>query len=146
MYGDKAAFEWTQIENEQPVIHVGEKPERVTDPGLRAAASRSRSSASPPRASTMTEHAHLSFIQGGGHGGSHPHLVHEFVSSIVEGRPSFPDVYQSVNWTCAGICAHESAMQDGRKIALPDFRAEIAARGALKGPTVKSDHDCRWAA
>ena len=41
--------------------------------------------------------------------------------------PSFPDVYQSVNWTCAGICAHESAMQDGRKIALPDFRTEIAA-------------------
>src|SRR5580693_1834623 len=50
------------------------------------------------------EHAHLSFTQGGGHGGSHPHLVHDFVSSIVEGRASFPEVYQSVNWTCAGIC------------------------------------------
>ena len=24
---------------------------------------------------------HLSFIQGGGHGGSHPHLVHEFVDA-----------------------------------------------------------------
>ena len=75
--------------------------------------------------------AHLSFTQGGGHGGSHPHLVHEFVSSIVEGRASFPDVYQSVNWTCAGICAHESAMQDGRKVALPDFLGESAA-GAQK--------------
>ncbi len=29
---------------------------------------------------------HLSFEQGGGHHGSHPHLVHEFVRSIVEGR------------------------------------------------------------
>ncbi len=38
------------------------------------------------------EHAHLSFTQGGGHGGSHPHLVNEFVSSIIDGRPSFPNV------------------------------------------------------
>jgi hypothetical protein len=69
------------------------------------------------------EHAHLSFIQGGGHGGSHPHLANEFVMSIVEGRPSFPDVYQSVNWTCSGICAHESAMRGGEIVKLPDFRS-----------------------
>jgi len=68
------------------------------------------------------EHAHLSFIQGGGHGGSHPHLVHEFVSSVVEGRPSLPDLYQSLNWTCAGICAHESAMRGGEIVRLPEFR------------------------
>ena len=30
------------------------------------------------------ENTHLSFTQGGGHGGSHPHLVHEFVRSILE--------------------------------------------------------------
>ncbi|WP_330620836.1 hypothetical protein [Blautia pseudococcoides] len=29
---------------------------------------------------------HLSFKQGGGHGGSHPHLVHEFIRSIIEER------------------------------------------------------------
>jgi len=67
-------------------------------------------------------HAHLSFIQGGGHGGSHPHLVHEFISSIVEGRRPFPDACQSVNWTCAGICAHESAMRGGTMIRLPEFQ------------------------
>ena len=43
--------------------------------------------------------------------------------SIVEDRPSFPDVYQSVNWTCAGICAHESAMRGGEIVKLPDFRS-----------------------
>ena len=126
VYGDKVAFEWTQIENEQPVIHVGEKPERVTVPDY------ARLLPAPIQRFTTKGvydegNAHLSFTQGGGHGGSHPHLVHEFVSSIVEGRASFPDVYQSVNWTCAGICAHESAMQDGRKVALPDFRGEAAA-------------------
>ena len=32
VYGEKTAFEWAQIENEPPVIHAGEKPERVTVP------------------------------------------------------------------------------------------------------------------
>ena len=62
-------------------------------------------------------------VAPGGHGGSHPHLANEFISSIVEGRPSFPDVYQSLNWTCAGICAHDSAMRAGAIIQLPDFRS-----------------------
>jgi hypothetical protein len=30
-------------------------------------------------------------------------------------------VHQSVNWTCAGICAHESAMQGGAMVKLPVF-------------------------
>jgi len=121
VYGDKAAFEWTQIEGEDPVVHVGEQPERVKVPDY--------AHLLPESIQRFTTkgvydagHAHLSFIQGGGHGGSHPHLVHEFVSSIVEGRPSFPDFYQSLNWTCAGICAHESAMRGGAIVRLPVFR------------------------
>ena len=121
VYGDKLAFEWTLIENEQCVIHLGEKPERVTIPDY--------AHLLPKEIQRFTTkgvydegNAHLSFTQGGGHGGSHPHLVNEFVSSIIEGRASFPDVYQSVNWTCAGICAHESAMQGGQIVPLPDFR------------------------
>jgi len=120
VYGDKASFEWTQIENEQPVVHTGEKPERVAVPDY------ARLLPAPIQRFTTRgvydeANAHLSFIQGGGHGGSHPHLVHEFVSSIVEGRPSFPDVYQSMNWTCAGICAHRSAIEGGQRVELPDF-------------------------
>jgi len=121
VYGSKTAFEWTLIENEQCIVHHGETPEKVTIPDY--------AHLLPKEIQRFTtkgvydeEHAHLSFTQGGGHGGSHPHLVNEFVSSIIEGRPSFPDVYQSVNWTCAGICAHESAMQGGQIVPLPDFR------------------------
>ena len=120
VYGDKTTFEWTLVENEQSLIHEGEKLERVTIPDY------AHLLPQPIQRFTTKgvyddEHAHLSFIQGGGHGGSHPHLVHEFVSSIVERRPSFPNVYQSVNWTCAGICAHESAMRGGAMVQLPDF-------------------------
>jgi hypothetical protein len=121
VYGDKASFEWTPIEGEPSFLHTGERPERVTIPDY------AQLLPEPIRRFTTkgvydAGNAHLSFTQGGGHGGSHPHLVHEFVSSILEARPSFPDVYQSVNWTCAGICAHESAMHGGTQTRLPDFR------------------------
>lgn len=43
------------------------------------------------------------------------------MASFVEGRPSFPYVYQSLNWTCAGICAHESALRGGELATLPNF-------------------------
>lgn len=121
VYADKASFEWNRVEGEDPIIHVGEAPERRHVPDY------AHLLPEPIQRFTTKgvydeEHAHLSFIQGGGHGGSHPHLVHEFVSSILEARPSFPDVYQSTNWTCAGICAHTSALQNGERIPLPNFR------------------------
>ena len=67
------------------------------------------------------EHQHLSFLQGAGHGGSHPHLVHEFVSALIEKREPFPNARQSANITCVGILAHESAKKGGEIIKLPDF-------------------------
>jgi hypothetical protein len=47
--------------------------------------------------------------------------VHEFVSALVEGRDPFPNSVQSANITCAGILAHESAMNGGIRMRLPDF-------------------------
>jgi hypothetical protein len=67
------------------------------------------------------EHQHLSFIQGAGHGGSHPHLVHEFISALSQSRQPYPSAVQSANITCVGILAHESAKQGGKIIALPEF-------------------------
>ena len=64
---------------------------------------------------------HLSFAQGGGHGGSHPHLAHEFLMALVEDRDPFPNAGQSANWTSVGILAHESAMKGGEIIKVPDF-------------------------
>ena len=58
---------------------------------------------------------HLSFLQGGGHGGSHPHLVHAFLSAVKGERPALPDAATSANWTMVGLCAHESAHEGRRK-------------------------------
>jgi predicted dehydrogenase len=59
--------------------------------------------------------------QGGGHHGSHPHLVHEFVMSIIEERKPAIDEHLGGNITAAGICAHESAMRGGESVIVPEF-------------------------
>jgi hypothetical protein len=68
-------------------------------------------------------HTHLVTDPGSleGHGGSHPHLVHEFVSALMDDRDPFPNAVQSANITCAGILAHQSAMKGGDRLRLPDF-------------------------
>lgn len=53
--------------------------------------------------------------------GPFPHLVDEFVRSIVEGRPSAIDAPVAARWTAPGICAHESALQGGRPVNVPQF-------------------------
>ena len=58
---------------------------------------------------------------GGGHHGSHPHLVHEFVRSCVEERKPWIDEILGANITAAGICAHESAMRNGEAVIVPEF-------------------------
>jgi hypothetical protein len=58
---------------------------------------------------------------GGGHGGSHPFLVAEFVTSIVENRRPFIDGQRAAAWTAPGLCAHQSAMAGGTKITVPQF-------------------------
>ncbi len=121
VYGSKKSFEWAQVEGEAPVVHTGETPERVSVPdyahllpeGIREFTTRG--------VYDSDANQHLSFVQGSGHGGSHPHLAHEFLRSLVEGRPPFPNAVQSANWTCVGILAHESAMQGGQRLELPAF-------------------------
>ena len=63
----------------------------------------------------------LSKGAGGGHHGSHPHLVHEFVMSIIEERKPWIDEVLGANITAAGICAHISAMNDGKEVIVPTF-------------------------
>jgi predicted dehydrogenase len=58
---------------------------------------------------------------GGGHHGSHPHLVNEFVMSVIERRRPAINEDIGANITAAGICAHESAMRGGAPVDIPEF-------------------------
>ncbi len=121
VYGSKKTFEWTLIEHEQSVIHTGEIPEKVTIPDYAHLLPKEIQAFTSGGVYDANSNQHLSFIQGSGHGGSHPHLVNEFVSALINNRQPFPNARQSANITCVGILAHESAMDGGRKINLPDF-------------------------
>lgn len=121
VYGSKRSFEWTQVEHEDPVIFTGEQPERVKVPDYARLLPKGIQRYTTGGVYDSDENQHLSFLQGSGHGGSHPHLVHEFLSALVKNRDPFPNAVQSANWTCVGLCAHESAMKAGKWVNLPDF-------------------------
>lgn len=145
VYGENKSFEWQQLADESPVIYTRTgalekcetfattneperysrgseiKEERIVIPDY--------AHLLPPEIAKFTtntvynnENTHLSFTQGGGHGGSHPHLVHEFVRSIIENRPAISDDIMGAYWTGVGICAHQSAMEGGRVIEVPKFK------------------------
>lgn len=124
VYGSKRSFEWTLVEHEPHIIHTAKKPEpeipeKVTVPDYAKRLPRQIRKFTMPQ--EIHDSGHLSFIQGGGHGGSHPHLVHEFLSALLEDRDPWPNAVQSANWTCVGICAHESALKGGKIVKLPAF-------------------------
>ncbi|GAB2566902.1 Gfo/Idh/MocA family protein [Gracilibacillus alcaliphilus] len=126
VYADKKSFEWQQLESENPVVFTGEDGERVKIPDYAHLLPESIQRYTTEGVYDSGDNKHLSFTQGSGHGGSHPHLAHEFVSSILEKRDPFPNVFTSANWTCAGLCAHESAMKNGEIIKLPIFKEGIS--------------------
>lgn len=55
------------------------------------------------------------------HGGSHPHLVDEFINAIVEDRPAAIDAVVGARWTAPGIVAHHSALAGGTEQSVPQF-------------------------
>ena len=60
-------------------------------------------------------------VDAGGHGGSHGHLTSEFVDAILRDRKPWVDVAQALNMTVAGIVAHQSALQDGELLKVPQY-------------------------
>ena len=122
VYGSKKSFEWTLAEGEKHVLHTAKKPEPdipelVEVPDF----AHLLPEEIRPFTSDIQDTDHLSFIQGAGHGGSHPHLANEFLKALVEDKDPWPNAVTSANWTCVGICAHESAVQGGKIVNLPGF-------------------------
>jgi predicted dehydrogenase len=148
VYGSKKTYEWPLIEGTGPVLHTAKKPqaeaaERIEVPDyahllpkeIQPFTTRTffeleeyEHIAQAAGADPDGTHAHLINDPGSleGHGGSHPHLAHEFVSALLEGRDPFPNARQSANITCVGILAHESALKGGERLNLPEFTLQEA--------------------
>jgi predicted dehydrogenase len=139
VYGSKKSFEWQQIEDEQPVVFsllppnhdkdgkpyrgLPVKTERVSTGnyyGLLPEGIRRFTIRSDDYDETNPQIS-LERDASGGHGGSHPHMVNEFIRSIIENRKAWINETNGANIVAAGICAHESAMNDGKVMEVPVF-------------------------
>lgn len=132
IYGSKRTLEW-HMENEPPVVfHMSDalrksghghavSHERVIPPDTSAILPPEIQKHTWQRVVPDPNDPLRSVLGGSAHYGSHPHLVHEFVRSVAEGRRSAIDSVTAADWTAPGICAHASAMDGGREVAIPEF-------------------------
>jgi predicted dehydrogenase len=60
---------------------------------------------------------------GNGHNGSHQFLVDDFVWACLAGPGTSPpcNVWASAKWAAPGLVAHESSLQGGSQLPVPDF-------------------------
>ena len=134
VYGSSGSFESPQLHHEDPARHyLDAVPDGDTSYAAQVAARyrpdptvtvrrRSDGQRVPiPEFSASLPQAIQRYAIPSEHGGSHPHLVHEFVTSVVQQRPSAVDAVTAARWTAAGVCAHESAMRHGAVVKIPDF-------------------------
>lgn len=122
VYASIRTFEWAQVEGEKHLMHLGETPHRIDIPDF---AERLPEEIRPftLRAvySGEGEAAARAFVQGGGHGGSHPHLAHHLLMAVLGKQDPYPGAAQAANITCSGILGHESALRGGEKVYLPEW-------------------------
>ena len=56
-----------------------------------------------------------------GHHGSHTFLTNEFIDALVNERQPAVDIYEALSYTVPGIIAHESALQGGELMKIPQY-------------------------
>ncbi|MEM7602899.1 MAG: Gfo/Idh/MocA family oxidoreductase [Verrucomicrobiota bacterium] len=127
VYGSKKGVEWPLIEGEPLVVHTAKKPEPEIPEKKECP---DYATLLPDEIAPFTTGGvyggddgedHLSFTQGAGHGGSHPHLVHQFVELLRGNGEGYPNAIQSANITLTGILSHESALEGGAIKHLPEW-------------------------
>ncbi|MCL2060008.1 MAG: Gfo/Idh/MocA family oxidoreductase [Oscillospiraceae bacterium] len=134
VYGSKASFEWGFADGDDPYVTTAFPPEEGRRGGTDSVKrvkmpeyleyipkelwphARSGAHFDPQNPQESMKKGF-----GSGHHGSHPHLVHEFVTSVIEDRRPHIDEVLAANITAAGICAHESALRSGEAVTVPVF-------------------------
>ena len=56
-----------------------------------------------------------------GHGGSHTFLTDEFTMAVLEKRRPAVDVHEALAYTVPGFYAHQSALEGGTMLKIPDY-------------------------
>jgi predicted dehydrogenase len=137
-HGDRMAVEWPQDERDRPTVFTllerGDAAGVIPRGGITASAPLELDFGhellpDPLRRFT----ADFDVVPAGGgdplhftadHGGSHPHLVHQFITAITESRSPEIDAIRAAQWTAPGIAAHESAARGGEKLSVPRYGSQ----------------------
>ncbi len=143
VYGETMSFQWQQVEEEEQPLLVSMGGKNYDEDGVlwrgrkviwerKSMPDYAEGLPAAIRRFTVKNkffdetNPQKSFEAGGGHGGSHPFLVDEFVNAACDNREPWIDVYRAAQWTAPGICAHESAMRYGEKVNIPQYGEEQA--------------------
>ena len=120
LYGTEMSFEWELMIDDGHVIFTGiDDATKIECPDTDSMLPDEIKDFT--RREAITDASQPSFRQGIGHGGSHPHLVHQFLTAVAEGKQPPVDARTSATITCAGICAHISAISGAERVEIPDF-------------------------
>ena len=123
VYGERKSFEWQQLESEKPVLFsmaFDPNAEHVMNDYGRGGLVTEERIDVPDYADRLPEEIGR-FTRQTVYDASNPHLVHEFVRSILEDRDPVPSDIDGAYWTGVGICAHQSAMEGGVVKQVPVF-------------------------
>lgn len=133
VYATKLGVEWPVAEGGELRVHtLGQvRPHgRGREVAVRGVEPPDRRDLLPPEIAAFTRPTQVRARPGASpvtvnaaHGGSHPHLVHEFVTAIRDGRRPLVDAPTAAAWTAPGICAHQSALAGGVLVEVPEFTA-----------------------
>lgn len=121
VYGSERSFEWSLVAGSKHIIHQGENVAYADIPDYAQRLPGEIREFTIKGVYDCDENKHLSFLQGSGHGGSHPHLAHEFLCAILENRDPYPNAVKAANITCSGILSHRSALKGGEIVYLPEW-------------------------
>jgi len=58
----------------------------------------------------------------GGHGTAEYYMIHDFLESIRSDTTPPIDIFAALDMSLPGLCAHQSALQDGSPVEIPDWR------------------------
>lgn len=84
-----------------------------------------------------TWRSHIEAGRQSGHGGGDFQVARLFAESVRDGSPADIDVYDSLEWTAAGLCSQISIANGGVPVRVPNFRNSEERPVTLDSPPAK---------
>jgi predicted dehydrogenase len=116
-YGDRGSYIMDRPEGSPNTVITQKDKDSGSPFGLYGGIIESKEFVEPSHLDTLPPELRIA----SGHGGSHTHITHEFIRSIIEDRWPVVNIYEAIAYTMPGIIAHQSALEGGRRLKIRDY-------------------------